>query len=194
MRRVTALIDVLTFQVHVTDQVSVAELSNPTPCDAWTVRDVLAHSVAVTRKFADFAAEITDAPRTPTNDLLGDDHVAAVRSEANRAITAWSTANPNRMCHLPFGTFNATEAAGINLVDVMAHTWDIATAIDLKLSADSELWRVAHEAAVALIGESRDLEHYGPALDPANDATPMDQFASFVGRSPREEDADSATT
>jgi hypothetical protein len=86
------------------------------------------HSIGVTMKFAGFAAGGSDHPRTPPGDLVGRDHRVALRSATAAARSAWASADMARPCHLPFGTFPAGLAAGINLFDVLAHTWDIAAA------------------------------------------------------------------
>ena len=52
-----------------------------------------------------------------------------------------------RPCHLPFGTFPASLAAGINLFDVLAHTWDIAAATGVALECADDLWQAAYTEA-----------------------------------------------
>lgn len=49
----------------------------PTPCPAWSVAQLLNHVVATSTKFSDFAEGQTDAPRTPSGDLLLPDPVTA---------------------------------------------------------------------------------------------------------------------
>ena len=105
------------------------------------------HSIGVTLKFADFAAGGTDHPRTPPGDLVGRDHRLALRSAAGAARAAWASADMERPCHLPFGTFPASLAAGINLFDVLAHTWDIAAATGVTLECPDDLWQAGLEAA-----------------------------------------------
>jgi hypothetical protein len=82
------------------------------------VRDVLNHSIGVTIKFTGFAAGATDHPRPPAGDLVGSDHALALRSAAGSGRAAWASADMTRRCHLSFGTFPASLAAGINLFDV----------------------------------------------------------------------------
>jgi uncharacterized protein (TIGR03086 family) len=103
------------------------------------------HSIGVTMKFADFAAGGSDHPRTPPGDLVGRDHLLALRSAAGAARAAWASADMARPCHLPFGTFPASLAAGINLFDVLAHTWDIAAATGVVLECPDELWQAGLE-------------------------------------------------
>ena len=126
------------------------------------------HSIGVTLKFADFAAGGNDHPRTPPGDLVGRDHRLALRSAAAAARAAWASADMARPCHLPFGTFPASLAAGINLFDVLAHTWDIAAATGVALECADDLWQAGLEAARAVIGPGRDPRQYAPEIPVAS--------------------------
>jgi hypothetical protein len=46
----------------------------------------------------------------------------------------------SRTCRLGFGVFSAEGAAGLNLFDALAHTWDIAATTSIDLDESSELW------------------------------------------------------
>jgi uncharacterized protein (TIGR03086 family) len=179
---VDALIEALELQVGVGRQVLPSQLSCTTPCGDWTVREVMNHSVGVTMKFTDFAAGRTNRPRAPEGDLLGADHDAAIRRAAAAAGTAWANADMNRMCHLPFGSFSAIEAVGINLFDVLAHTWDVATGIDILVGGPDTLWQAALNAATRVVGPARDTVHYAPELLPPDTASARTRFLGFLGR------------
>ena len=140
------------------------------------------HSVGVTLKFAAFAAGGSDHPRTPPGDLIGPDHRLALRSAAGVARAAWASADMARPCHLPFGTFPASAAAGINLLDVLAHAWDIAAATGVTLNCPDELWSAGLEAARTVIGPGRDPRQYAPEVPVAAAATPRQRFLAFTGR------------
>ena len=96
-------------------QVTAAQLTLATPNPGWDVAKVIQHVIAVTGKFTVFALGVTDQPRTPGYDLISDDHRAAFNYAADRALAAWQCADLRRRCYLPFGTFTADLAAGINL-------------------------------------------------------------------------------
>jgi uncharacterized protein (TIGR03086 family) len=146
------------------------------------VRDVMNHSIGVTLKFAGFAAGGSDHPRTPPGDLVGRDHRRALRAAAAAARAAWASADMARPCHLPFGTFPASAAAGINLFDVLAHTWDIAAATGVALECPDELWNAGLEAARTVIGPGRDARQYAPEVPVTEPASPRQRFLAFTGR------------
>jgi len=179
---VESLLRALAAQVQVGEAVQPWQLGALSPCPGWSVRDVMNHSLGVTLKFADFASGVTDHPHPRSGDLVGADHRAALRAAAEAAHAVWVTTNSARRCHLPFATFSADLAAGCNLVDVLAHTWDIASATGTDLECPGELWEIGLEAARAVIGADRDLRHYAPAFVVGCRATARSRFLGFVGR------------
>jgi uncharacterized protein (TIGR03086 family) len=181
---VDALLAALEVQVAVGQRVEPSELALASPCPGWSVRDVLVHSLAVTTKFTDFAAGHADRPRTPGGDLVGPDHRVALRTVAAAATEAWRAADLSRSCHLPFGTFGAADAAGINAFDVLGHTWDMAEATGQCVECPDELWAAGLDAARRVIGPDRDHAHYSPEVPTPGDATPMVQFLAYLGRGP----------
>lgn len=179
---IEALLRALAAQVQVGDAIEPSQLGAPSPCPGWSVRDVMNHSLGVTLKFVDFASGATDHPDPPPGDLVGTDHGAGLRAAAEAAHVAWVTTNSARRCHLPFATFSADLAAGCNLVDALAHTWDIASATGVDLECPDELWEIGLEAARAVIGAERDLRHYAPVVLVGCRATARSRFLGFVGR------------
>jgi len=182
MTYVGALAEALDVQVLVADAVRSDQLDLASRCSTWSIRDVLEHSVGVTRKFTEFAAGGTDEPHADGAGVLGVDHVEAVRAAAAGSSVAWSKADMSRECQLRFGTFPAEVAAGINLFDVLAHTWDIAAAVGLELPADDDLWDAGLRAAQRVIPAERDLTQYAPAIACDPDAGTMVRFLAFLGR------------
>jgi uncharacterized protein (TIGR03086 family) len=172
------LLDALALQLDVVRTLEPPDLLRPSRCEGWSVRDVLNHSMGVTVKFTDFAAGRTDQPRTPPGDVLGRDHRAAFEGVAQSARVAWASADMSRVCRLPFGTFSADLTAGINLFDLLAHTWDVGAT---PLDGAEELWIAALDAAVSVIGPDRDIHQYGPELVPRSQSG-RDRFLAFLGR------------
>ncbi|WP_285572410.1 TIGR03086 family metal-binding protein [Actinoallomurus iriomotensis] len=162
------------------DQVTPAELGLPTPNPGWDVADVVDHSIAVTRKFTAFARGATDRPRT--RDLVAADHRAAFDAAADGARAAWRHADPRRSCHLPFGTFPAELAAGINLFDLLAHGWDVAQATGATFTCSPRAWETGLDATWRVIGERRDPRHYAPEVPVAPGASAQVRLLCFLGR------------
>jgi uncharacterized protein (TIGR03086 family) len=185
MRFVSALPAALRVQVDVMSQVCADDLGRPSACAGWTIRQALNHSLGVTRKFTEFASGDTDTPRTPAGDLVGEDPCAAVRDSAIRSARAWMHTDLERVCVLPFAQVDADVAAGINLYDVVAHTWDIAMPLGLDLPCDVALWAVALQAAETALNITRDPQHFGQPVAVDTDAPPQVRFLALLGRSSR---------
>jgi uncharacterized protein (TIGR03086 family) len=166
-------------QVRTGRLIQAVQLSLDSPCPGWSVRDVMNHSIGVTLKFAGFAAGGSDHPRSPPRDLIGPDHYLALRTAAAAARAAWAAADMTRPCHLPFGTFPASVAAGINLFDVPAHTW---VAAGVTLDCPDELWDAGLDAAWAVIGPGRDTRQYAAEILVSPASTARQRFLAFTGR------------
>jgi uncharacterized protein (TIGR03086 family) len=179
---VDALAAALDAQVEVGGHLGRTDLELDSACPGWTIRHVLSHSIAVTLKFADFAGGATDQPHEPRGDLVGDDHRLALRHATSTSRIAWASVDRTRTCHLGFGDFPAEIAAGLNLYDVLAHTWDVAIPAGLTFELHDDVWRAGLVAARAVIGSERDSRHYGEVLPVATDATPRRRLLAFLGR------------
>ena len=179
---VEALLTALEAQWALATRLTVPDLSRPSKCPGWSVFDVVNHSVGVTLKFNEFASAATDRPRTPTGDLIGSRPGPALRAAADSARTAWSVADLSRECHLPFGTFPAQVAAGINLVDVLAHSWDVGEIGGAAFHCSDEVWSTGLGAARSFMGPGRDPRHYGIEVAVPDDAPPELQFLGYLGR------------
>jgi uncharacterized protein (TIGR03086 family) len=178
------LLRALELQRDVVNNVDTADLDHSSRCEGWTIRETLEHSFGVTHKFADFACGATEEPHAPRALLRGVDHCAVATSTTEYARAAWVTADLTRVCRLPFGTFSAATAAGINLFDVLAHTWDIAAAVSIDLDVHDDLWTVGLDAAREVVGISRDPQYYAAEVMISATAPAMHRFLGFVGRAP----------
>ena len=165
-------------------QVSAAELALATANPGWDVATVVNHAIAVTWKFSAFASGMTDRPRTPGHDFIGDDHRVAFGQVADRAMAAWRCADLHRRCYLPFGTFTADLAAGINLFDLLGHGWDIHHATGAAFSCPPAAWEAGLDAARRVIDEHRDPRHYAPEILTPPGASPQVRLLGYLGRAP----------
>ncbi len=180
---IEALLQALAAQVVLSDNIDGPDLQLASRCEGWLVRDVVNHSIAVTLKFAAFASGETDSPRTPPGDHIGHDHRSAIRRAAGNAEHAWRRVDRTRVCHLPFGSFPASTAAGINLFDVLAHSWDVAGPTANPLPVADDVWAAGLSAARVVIGDERDPRHYGrPHETGSASPTPRQEFLAYLGR------------
>jgi uncharacterized protein (TIGR03086 family) len=169
-------------QCQLGEGLTSSDLSGTTTCPGWSVFDVMNHSIGVTLKFTEFASGATNRPRTPAGDLVGDRLGPALRMAADTSRTAWSAADMSRACRLPFGTVSSETAAGINLVDVLAHGFDVGEFGDVAFSCQDEVWRTGLVVAQRLIGDDRDPLHYGAEVAVSDSAPTQRRFLGYLGR------------
>jgi uncharacterized protein (TIGR03086 family) len=172
-----ALIDALVAQV------AAADLARPTPCADWTVGDLLAHEIGQHLGFA-AAARHGDAPESAYEPVAFDDE-AWSRSVAE-LLGAFAEADPTSDVlerelapfPLPFGFI-----VGAQLLDVLAHTWDLARALGREFEPPAhlaaEFLAIAQNIPDTAYGEG---QAFGERF--ATDGSIWEQGLRLLGRDP----------
>jgi uncharacterized protein (TIGR03086 family) len=157
----------------------------PTPCEGWTVHDLVNHLVSGNWWVAELVAgrTIDEVGDSLDGDLLGDDPLAAYVESAGAADAAFSA--PGAMeasCAVSYGPIPGSAYAGDRFVDVLVHGWDLAVAIghDARLDpglVDACLELVAPEAdALSASGA------FGSRVEVPDDADPQTRLLALLGR------------
>jgi len=155
------------------DAITEEQWSASTPCDGWTVKDLVDHAVGVQVGFAGglVGAEIAEGADWPTAR-------DAIRAAAGDPSCLEGTTDMP-----PMGTVPKMVPFGIAASDLLVHTWDLARAI----GADETL----PEAAVAAthMGLQRFPEEmmrsegmFDAQVECAPDADAQTQMLTFAGR------------
>ncbi len=162
------------------------QLSDPSPCESWTVGDVINHVIGGSFWFA---ASVNDgkAPPTPGTDFTGGDRVATYDDGIKQAVAAFGAPGAmEKMVELPFGTFPGAFFIQIATTDAFAHGWDLAKATGQSTDLDPEVATQLLEGARAFIqpafrGEDTK-SPFGMEQQPPANATAADKLAAFLGR------------
>jgi uncharacterized protein (TIGR03086 family) len=182
---------VLESSIEIVDHVTAQDLERPTPCPAWTLRLLLGHMIGQNYGYATASdGGIHDrsvfADR-PVGDQPAEDYAASAR-EVIEAFGAPEVAGT--MMYLPWVrggmTLSAPMAIGFNLVDAVAHGWDVARSLGMTARFDEKALRVALKVAGAVPAEAQTLHHLSPFRPSlATDSTStLDQVVATLGRSP----------
>jgi len=169
----------------VVEGISRTDLANPTPCNRWTVANVLNHLVEVIEKFTSFADGTTDRPRTPGSNQLRPDHIRAYRQAVAASSAAWQAYGwpPRQLCWLPFGSYPARTIVGVICFDTLVHGWDLAVATGRPIARDPEPWSFALAAATAVVPDrGRDDRHYREPITPEGRPSPDIALLAYLGR------------
>jgi uncharacterized protein (TIGR03086 family) len=174
----------------VVDNIEPEQLDNQSPCEAWTVRDVLNHIVAGAEVFSrcvrDGSLSDQEFAEITTSDRLGDDYKGSFHRAADEANAAFAIPGAmDRIVQMPFGEMPASMAVNVAIFDVTTHAWDLAKGTGQSTDFDPEIVSAAFQAARAMLSdELRATGRFGPAVDIDENAPTADQLAAFTGRTP----------
>jgi uncharacterized protein (TIGR03086 family) len=178
--------------IAVVERVQHADLGRSTPCAGWEVTDLLTHMTAQHRGFA-AAAIGNGADLAAWQDRpLGPDPVAEYRKAAEEVLAAFAEDGvSDREFAIPEvrqdAGFPGELAIAMHTVDYLVHAWDVARAIGIEFTADTDAVR-ATWPLVAMIPDGPDrLEPgaaFGPGLPIPPHAGEFDTMLAALGRDP----------
>ena len=167
------------------------ELTDPTPCDDWTVAALLVHIIGVSAAFAQAAGKLRGAPGVdgppPRPDpaalpphwrsrmpVLTEELAGAWRDPA-----AWTGTARVGGVTLPAATVGAF---GMN--ELVVHSWDLARATGQDYAADPRILESLIELLAQGPAEGTP-GMFGPAVVIADESALLDRVVSLAGRDPR---------
>jgi uncharacterized protein (TIGR03086 family) len=167
--------------------VTGADLGRPTPCTDWTVRDLLAHLVAVERRVAHIVrgGHPFDVP-SQVSDVEEDRWLDAWLQAATELHAALDEPGVlDRTVAHPLGSFPAPVALGVYAGELATHGWDLAAALERTSLLDQDL-------AAACLGpirsflpaEPRDAMPFAAVVPVLEDAPAYDRLLGWYGRDP----------
>ncbi|MDN3241706.1 TIGR03086 family metal-binding protein [Glycomyces tritici] len=161
------------------ESASADDWSRPSPVPEWTALDVVKHLIEWPRDFLK-GAGIELGPLDIDADPVAawKRHVAQVQAivdePAGRVLS-----NPNT------GDKPVEEAIDqFYTADIWMHSWDLAKALGREPELGEERCRTALAGMQPIDQMLRDSGQFGPAVPVADDASPQDKLAAFVGRDP----------
>jgi uncharacterized protein (TIGR03086 family) len=160
----------------------------PTPCASWDVEHLVEHLVQDLRHFTSTASgQEWDPSRAEDADGGG---AAAYDGAAEALLEAWRRGGvQGRMLHLRIGDVPSTWAIGQHIADVIVHGWDVAVATGQEPSFDPGVTLDALEWAKQNLrpefrGGEASGKSFGPEVEVAEEAPPLDRLVGFFGRDP----------
>ncbi len=167
-----------------------ADLDRATPCDGWTLADLLAHLSVQHRGFAAAArGEGGDlarwVPRPPAPDPVADFLAATAEVLTTFGADGVGVA-PFRLPEISATMeFPAAQAMRFHFIDYVVHAWDLArstgTTLDLDHSVLTAAWEVAQQ--VPDTSRGRPGSPFAPRVAVPPGASLLDQIVAMLGRS-----------
>jgi uncharacterized protein (TIGR03086 family) len=166
----------------------MGQLDRPTPCEGWTVRDLLQHVVGgntMTVMLIDGASK-ADALAAMQADHLGDDPLAAVKRSNAAATAALRAADLTKVVDHPAMQMPVSQLLQFRVGDLLLHAWDLARAIGIDETLDpevvEEIW-VGLQPMAPIIGQIGQFGT-GPSGDVGEDAPLQTRLLDLTGRRP----------
>ena len=172
---------------RVIETVPEGAMTNPSPCEGWTVRDVVNHITGGATMFA-LSVEQGKVPddeiaRLMGGDNVGTDPLGAWKVAADHALTAFE--RPGAMettVTLPFGEMPGRVALSIAVFDVLTHAVDIAQSTGQQVQ-DLDLVETALSMGHQMVTpELRQPGVFDPEQAVAADAPAEIRLLAFAGR------------
>jgi len=158
----------------------------PTPCDGWTVRDVVDHVVAGERFVVSVmsgAALARSVDASVGLDLDDDDVVRQLTAAALKALDAFNQPLDQMVEH-PVGSIPARLFMEYRIIDQLGHTWDIGQATGNAVYLDPTTvnlgLEIAHNERATLERSANFATQPGDAVETDN---PVATLMRLMGRS-----------
>jgi uncharacterized protein (TIGR03086 family) len=164
-------------------------LSGPTPCEEYTLGDLLDHVDGLSRAFVAVAKKDLDNP------LL-----AGAPGDASRLATDWRERIPRNLAELaeawrdPEAWTGMTKAGGfempgevagvVALDEVVLHGWDVARATGQPFECDEHLLEHVHDFVKQFASPDGSAGLFGPVVGVPDDAPLLDRVLGLAGRDP----------
>ena len=169
---------------EVLSRVGDDQWDSPSPCEGWTVRDVVNHMVGGAKIVSIELSGRGEGVNYYVNHLRGLDPVDAYRAAADEAVDVFR-ADPglvDRTIPMPWGPETGATVATMFMGDHFAHAWDVAKATGQSTDLDPEL-------AETLMPFAREYStrHRGPGMFDDEQVAPpgasaADRLAAVLGR------------
>ncbi|HEY1616669.1 MAG TPA: TIGR03086 family metal-binding protein [Streptosporangiaceae bacterium] len=175
----------------VVNQVKPGDLGRPTPCDQWSLRDLLEHMTAQHHGFA-AACRGDGADPASWQQPPHEDPVAAYAAGCEAVLAAFAepgaTGRPFTIPEIsPDIQFPGAVAISFHLVDYVVHGWDVARSLGVELAVDDDVAAAALAVARRVPGGAARLApdaQFRPSVEAGPQASALDQAVAALGRAP----------
>jgi uncharacterized protein (TIGR03086 family) len=159
----------------------------PSTCAQWSIRDVAGHVTWAQEQLRHWATgqpygRSEGAPGAPHPAVMaGPDPLTAFRAARMAAAESLTEEALGRTVTLPgMGEQPLESMVTLLITDYLAHTWDVAHALDVDIRIDTDL--VAGSFAWARDHVLRAPGFFGPELSPPTGADEQTRWLAYLGR------------
>lgn len=159
----------------------------PTPCEEWTIRELLNHVIVGNWWAARLAsgASIADVGTELDGDQVGDDPRSSYDSSADAAARAFEAPGAlEAPCAVSYGPVPGSVYAGHRFIDVLIHGWDLAVAGGQDPTLAPDLIEGAWQVLETQLDMLRASGMFGDDLEIPVDADAETRLLMTLGRRP----------
>ncbi len=159
---------------------------NPSPCEDWTARATLGHTIwGLKRMTANINGDEPPAEQAEA-DVAGDDPVASWTAAMDGMLAALDQKDVlSTIMPTPFGEMPVDSAIGALFIDPLAHTFDIAVAAGIDPALPESLTERGLAVLEPLGDGLRSPGLFSAPIEVGEDASAADRFIAFTGRRPQ---------
>jgi uncharacterized protein (TIGR03086 family) len=167
-------------------------LSNPTPCPAYRLGDLLDHVGSLALAFAAAAsksfAELGDQGPSGDAGRLGHDWRTRIPADLRRLAEAWRSDGAWEGMTKAGGIDLPGEVAGVVALDeLVVHGWDVARSSGQHYDIDEASLQAVHGFVAQFSGAGQEEARgglFGPEVEVPADAPLLDRVIGMTGRDP----------
>lgn len=160
------------------------QLALATPCDEFTVKELMEHLVLVMRRVE--AIGRGDHFSTVNQEAADSGWFDAYRTAAHGVQIAWGDpASLDGMYEVPWGQIPGGPLMGAYAGELAVHGWDLATAVGAEFTVDDALLQPSLDGArMGIPAEIREdpMVPFGPVVAAPEGASVLLQLAGWYGR------------
>lgn len=187
MDQIELLEGVLTKTGKVVANVDQPRLTSTTPCDAYTVQQLMDHIVGWIQVF-EAGCNGRTFQGDPSAYVCGPDAAAEFARLAASVVAGWKEYGFDREVQISGGSMMpAAMVFNMTVMEYLAHGWDLASATGQPNPySEGEAADVLTRAKATLPPEYQgEGQAFGAPVPVADDASAIDQLIGFLGRDPK---------
>lgn len=152
------------------------KLDVPTPCEEWTVRDLINHMLEGQELFAG-AAEGKPAAPPPgrPKELMGEDPAEQYEAGRNTVLDAYRKEGALEQYGMTLG---------IGVVDQLVHGWDLATATGQDAAMPADIAEAALQMMDGRLPDDARGPFFKASVPVPEDAGVQEKLVAYMGRRP----------
>jgi uncharacterized protein (TIGR03086 family) len=170
------------------DHVSADDWATPTPCERWTVKDLVGHLIGgelMATALLDGCSSASAMEMVTSYSMV--DPVAEFASASASSRAAFTAEGAlDRTVHHPIGDIPGEQLLGFRVIDATLHSWDLRRSIGLDETIEPELVAASWERLepLAPVIASTGIFGSGPSGEVTEDAALELRLLDLTGRRP----------